>query len=83
MGAVEFTRTEDHTDAARLTEALLEWLIGEKLPTEAATQEHVNALYDDWQLPMYDFDLSLIHVSLEGLEAERERRLWSEFGTSY
>ena len=27
-GQVEFTRTEDHTDAARLTEALLEWLIG-------------------------------------------------------
>lgn len=82
-GQVEFSRTEDHTDAERLTEMLLERLIREKLPTEAATQEHVNALYDDWQLPMYDFDFSPIHVSLQELEAERERRLWEEFGEPY
>lgn len=82
-GHVEFTGTEDHTHAERLTEALLKRLVAEKLPSEAATQEHVNALYNDWQLPMYDFDFSLIHVSLAELKAEQERRLWSEFGSDY
>jgi hypothetical protein len=77
---VEFKDTEDHNDAERLTCQLLERLNAEGLPTETATQKHVDSLFDDWQLPMYDFDLSLINVSLEELKAEQERLYWAEAG---
>ena len=77
---VEFKDTESHQDAKRLTCQLLERLKAEGLPTEAATQDHVNSLFYDWQLPMYRFDLGLIKVSLEELRAEQERLYWAEFG---
>jgi len=78
-----FRDTEDHSDAIRLTEQLLGRLVEEKVPTDAATQEHVDALYDRWQLPMYDFDLSPIQVPLDELQEQQDRMLWSEIGDAY
>jgi len=82
-GQMEFTGDENHTDAERLTQMLLKRLIAEKLPSEAATQDHVQALYGYWQLPMYDFDFSPIPVSLEELRAEQEAMLRQEMGNEY
>ena len=82
-GQIEFADTQGHMDAKRLTQSLLERLIAEKLPSDDATDQHVNTLYHYWQLPMYDFDLSPIHVSLEELKSEQERLLWSEIGSQY
>jgi hypothetical protein len=76
-GMVHFVGNESCVDAQRLTKELLERLISEKLSNEEATQEHVNLLYSDWQLPMYDFDLRRIEVSLEELQAEQEGIYWS------
>lgn len=81
-GQVEFKGDESHIDAERLTQQLLQRLIAEKLPSDAASQKHVDALYG-WQLPMYDFDFRPIHVSLEELKAEQERLLWQEMGSQY
>jgi hypothetical protein len=79
-GGMLFTGMESYADAQALTEKLLKRLLLEKLPSEEANQEHVNRLYQDWQLPMYDFDLKRIEVSLEELQAEQERIYWNEVG---
>ena len=79
-GRVEFKDAANNHDGNRLMEALLERLIAEKLPLETAEQEHVSALYNDWQIPMCNLDLSPIVVSREELEAEQERAYWSEAG---
>lgn len=79
-GMVHFVGNESCVDAQSLTKELLERLISEKLSNEEATREHVNLLYSDWQLPMYDFDLRRIEVSLEELQAEQEGIYWSQFG---
>lgn len=79
-GQVAFTGKESPSDAERLTEQLLRRPIDEGLPSEVAEQSQVQMLYNHWQLPMYDFELSIIEVSLEDLEAEQERMLWSEAG---
>ena len=41
-GQLDFKDTENHTDAPRLTNELLTRLINEELPSETATQDHVN-----------------------------------------
>jgi hypothetical protein len=77
---VTFRDKEDHQDAKRLTEALLERAIGEGLPLESATQEHVDTLYHRWQTPMYLIDLRKIDVPLDELRERREAMLWAEAG---
>jgi hypothetical protein len=77
-GGTLFTDKESYSDAQGLTEALLERLVSENLPRDDAVDEHVRSLYDDWQLPMYDFDLQRIDVSLDELRAEQERIYWNE-----
>jgi hypothetical protein len=47
---------------------------------DTAEKEHVGTLYQDWQIPMYNLEFSLIPVSLEELEAEQEREYWSMVG---
>jgi hypothetical protein len=77
---VEFKDTENREDCERLTQELLGRLIAEKLPSPAATHDHVNALFRLWQLPMYDFDFTQICVPLDELREEQDRLLWSEIG---
>lgn len=79
-GALEFSMDESCQDAERMTEALVTRLIAEKLPNEDATQEHVQALYRHWQLPMYGLEFAMMEVPLEDLEAERDAQLWAEAG---
>lgn len=45
----------------------------------ARQQEHVNAIYRHWQMPMYDLDFQPIEVSLAEFEAERNAAFWSGF----
>ncbi len=71
---------QQFAESDRLTQAMLGQLIAAKLPREDATRDHVNALYRDWQMPMYDLDFQPIEVSLAELEAEREAAFWSEYG---
>lgn len=82
-GQVAFTSVEGRPDAEHLTEELLSRLLSERLPSEDATQANASVLFDKWQLPMYDFDLRPIHVSLDELRAEQQSMLWSEIGTPY
>jgi len=79
-GQVFFTETESNRDAERLTKALIERLIVEGLPSADASQEHVDALYRHWPLPMYDVDLTPIPVTLDELKKEQERLYWAEVG---
>jgi hypothetical protein len=79
---LEFVEGESLQDAERLTRQLLDRVIAENLPAESATQEHVNALYQHWPLPMYNVDLTPISMTLEELKAEQDRLLWAESGGS-
>jgi len=78
-GQVEFTEKEGPEDAERLTRQLIGRLVELGLPSDSATQAHVNTFYR-WQLPMYNFDLSIIDVPLDELKAEQEALFWSEVG---
>ena len=79
-GQLEFRDTESHADTRRLTEQLLKRLILEGLPSETATQEDVNILYESWQMPMYHLDFKLIDVPLAELQERRDAIMWAEAG---
>jgi len=49
----------------------------EKLILDTAEDRHVGTLYNEWQIPMYNLDFSIIPVTLEELQAEQEREYWS------
>jgi hypothetical protein len=78
-GQVDFTEKEGRKEAERLTCQLIGRLVELGVPSDSATQTDVNTLYR-WQLPMYHFDLSPIHVPLDELKAEQEAIFWSEVG---
>ena len=77
-GQTEFKNSESGAEARYLLRLLLERLIREGLPSAAATQEHANRLYSDWQLPMYDFDFTQISVPVEELKQEQDYMLQAE-----
>ncbi|MGN8545419.1 hypothetical protein ACQPTN_10945 [Bradyrhizobium sp. 13971] len=79
-GSLEYREKEDHHDGRKLTEQLLTRLHAEGLVLDTASGDHVGTLYNDWQIPMYNLEFSLIPVSLEELEAEQEREFWSMAG---
>jgi hypothetical protein len=79
-GTVDYRDREDHHDGEKLTEQLLTRLHAEGLMLDTAAKEHVGTLYNNWQIPMYNLEFSLIPVSLEELEAEQEREYWSMVG---
>ena len=75
-GQVEFAKKERRADAIALARKLVTRLIQEGLPSETATkQQHLSALGNYWQLPMYSLDFKMIPVSLQELEAAREVKL--------
>ena len=79
-GSLEYRESEDHHDGRALTERLLTRLDDEKLILDTAEDRHVGTLYNDWQIPMYNLDFSIIPVTLEELQAEQEREYWSMVG---
>ena len=79
-GQLEFRDAQTRTDAERLTKQLLERLIAEQLPSEAATHDDVRALYLSWQMPMYHLDFRLVDVPLADLMAQREANMHAEMG---
>lgn len=68
----------DQSDS-RIKETLRR-VIEQKVVLPRARQEHVDRLYRNWQMPMYDLDFKPIDVPLEELKAIQERSLWSEMG---
>lgn len=81
--SLEYRDKESHHEGRRLTQTLLETLQAEDLLLPTAEQVHVTTLYDDWQIPMYNLDFSLIPVSLEKLQAEQESEYWAMAGDPY
>jgi hypothetical protein len=79
-GSLEYREKEDHHDGRKLTEQLLTRLHAEGLILDTAKAEHAGTLYNEWQIPMYNLEFSLIPVSLEELEAEQDREFWSMAG---
>jgi hypothetical protein len=79
-GNLEFRDKEDHHDGGKLTEQLLTRVHGEGLVLETAENAHQTILYNEWQIPMYNLEFSLIPVTLAELEAEQEREYWSMVG---
>jgi len=79
-GALEFRDTQGFDDSRRLTRQLLTRVDEEKLATEAAEQDHVDRIYDSWQMPMYNFDFAMIPVLLEELQRERDANFYAEAG---
>ena len=79
-GSLEYRESEDHHDGRVLTERLLTRLDEEKLILDTAEDRHVRTLYNEWQIPMYNLDFSIIPVTLEELQAEQEREYWSMVG---
>ena len=58
----------------------MERAVGEGLPLETATSDHLSTLYDRWQIPMYLIDLRKIDVPLSELKERQEAMLWAEAG---
>lgn len=79
-GSLEYRDKEDHHDGERLTKQLLVRLQNESLILDTAEEKHVSVLYQDWQVPMYNLDFSIIPVTLEELRAEQEAEYWSMVG---
>ncbi len=78
-----FTELESHTDTERLTTQLLQRLDDERLLTAAAKQSHFKVLLNTWQMPMYDFDFSLINVSKEKLKDIQDGLYAAEVGYDF
>lgn len=75
---MEFIDEQHWGDTRRLTYEMLLDLEKAGLITEAAREEQLQALYGNWQLPMYHIDFKRIEVPLAELQAERDANLWSE-----
>ena len=67
-------------ESDRLIEVMLGKLIEAKLPRKEATRERINAIYNHWQMPMYNLDFQPIRVTLEDLKTKREAAYWAEVG---
>jgi hypothetical protein len=80
-GALEFRDTQGFGDSRRLTKELIGRILEEKLARENAEQTHVDRIYNSWQLPMYNFDVSLTPVPLEQLQRERDGIFYDEMVT--
>lgn len=79
-GSLEYRDKEDHHDGERLTKQLLVRLQNESLILDTDEEKHVSVPYQDWQIPMYNLDFSIIPVTLEELRAEQEAEYWSMLG---
>jgi hypothetical protein len=79
-GAVDFKGPEDSQITRSMSKVVATRLDTEGLLTEGATDDHARRFYHHWQMPMYNLDFAMLHVSMEELEAEREAALWSEIG---
>ena len=82
-GQTEFKSSESIAEAEVFLQLLLERLIEEGLLSTAATQGHVDMLYNGWQLPMYDFDFTQIPVPVEELKQEQDYMLQAEMSDFY
>jgi hypothetical protein len=77
---VEFADIQSFSDSRQLTEELLTRLVRENLPLAAAEQNDVTWIFNSWQMPMYNLDLSLVPVTLEELQRQRDAILYAEMG---
>ena len=81
-GCYEFKSKETCHDNWRIYGLHIDRIIEENLALENSTQDDVDRLYNNWQLPMYNLDFKETDVSLEELHAERRTLFDSEFGFS-
>lgn len=72
-GSIEYSETEDPRDGRELTDKLPTRPDAEKLIPDKVDDRYLRALYNEWQIPMYNLDFSIIPVTLEELEAEQEK----------
>lgn len=77
-GAIEFNNTESHADAKRLSHASFKALDEKNLFKKEIQNSHFSLLFNNWQIPMYNLDFSIINVPIEDLLAERESNFWSQ-----
>jgi hypothetical protein len=77
---VDFASDQHWRDSAMLTEKMLKSLQKVGLVTEAAKQEQLGDLYNNWQLPMYRINFKRIIVPLADLKDERDANYRSELG---
>lgn len=71
--AQEYFELDSTTATAKqFTEQTIAALIEAELPAETATDDHVQALYRSWPMPMYNIDFTLIAVNVADLRAEQE-----------
>lgn len=66
-----FEAASTQSVAKRLTQETLAALVDAGLPLESATDEHVQALYRFWPMPMYNVDFTLLQVEVATLRAEQ------------
>lgn len=68
---VDFADVQEFGDSRRLTQELIGRLDRAQLFTARATQDHVNTVYNCWQLPMYRFDFRLSPSPLRNCKENR------------
>ena len=75
FGQVEFIDQVERMYARELGKRLFTRLVKEKLPAEEATDKQASVLVYEWQMPMYNLEFSMLPVSMDEFEAERENEL--------
>ena len=79
-GRTTFTEQETSADARALTRQLLDNLYADGLVPKTATDSHVSTLCNNWQMPMYDFNFSVVEVSREQLKNVQDQLLGAQIG---
>ena len=72
---VEFTDTASVFDNQKLVEELLGRVDQDKLAHPEDASNDASLLYRLWQMPMYDFDLKMIHIDGDEIELERQNNI--------
>jgi hypothetical protein len=74
-GETEFVGGVGAQESDRLIQLMVGRLLEQRLPQEHAKQDDISLLYNSWQFPMYNVELTKIPVTLEELNAERESQM--------
>lgn len=75
FGQEQFIDQVERMRACELGQELVTRLIQEQLPAEGATERQASVVVYEWQMPMYNLEFSMLPVSMEEFETERENEL--------
>jgi len=82
-GAKKFEDTTEWSTAEELIRETIRKALSEDLNHKNLEQQHIQAIYELWQMPMYGFDFSLINLSLDELNEEQQGIYLGQIGDHF